>query len=292
MIPKRIFYVWGAKEPNGKAELMCLFSWFQNLKDFEVIEINEHSRQYFDFQKELNTNKWFNIVYKQKMWAYVADYIRIKTLYDNGGIYFDTDVMAIKNLSPLLNYPAFVGVQSKDRTEPAILGAEKGNPFLKQILDFYSDEIWHSDLYKLPDIFKHFLEINYGKQEYDFENIDDKPRAFEGITVLPRYNLIPFTPKQIRNENIREIGTNTYTIHWYKGSWNNPEIICFLENKNKCDLEYLFEKCSKIKTVSNMKVEYSNCWQKLFSCKKEYLGRSKHIVITILGIKLKIKAKL
>ena len=103
MIPKRIFYVWGANEPKGKAELMCLFSWFQNLKDFEIIEINDNSTEYFNFQEELKNNKWFKTVYDRKMWAYVADYIRIKTLYDNGGVYFDTDVMAIDRKSTRLN---------------------------------------------------------------------------------------------------------------------------------------------------------------------------------------------
>lgn len=292
MIPKRIFYVWGANEPKGKAELMCLFSWFQNLKDFEIIEINDNSTEYFNFQEELKNNKWFKTVYDRKMWAYVADYIRIKTLYDNGGVYFDTDVMAIKDLTPLLDNPAFVGIQSYDRTEPAILGAEKGNHFLKQMLDFYNDEIWHSSLYKCPDLFKHFLELNYGKQEYDFDNIDDEVRQYKDITLYPRKYLIPFSPAQIRKEDIRKISEDTYTIHWYKGSWSKPEIFYFLENKNKYNLSYLDEKCKQIKTKSEKGFQYNNIFERIFSIKDSYKKSKKYRIFTIFGIQIKHSVKL
>ena len=292
MIPKRIFYVWGANEPKGKAELMCLFSWFQNLKDFEIIEINDNSTEYFNFQEELKNNKWFKTVYDRKMWAYVADYIRIKTLYDNGGVYFDTDVMAIKDLTPLLDNPAFVGIQSYDRTEPAILGAEKGNPCLKQMLDFYNDEIWHSSLYKCPDLFKHFLELNCGKQEYDFDNIDDEVRQYKDITLYPRKYLIPFSPAQIRKEDIRKISEDTYTIHWYKGSWSKPEIFYFLENKNKYNLSYLDEKCKQIKTKSEKGFQYNNIFERIFSIKDSYKKSKKYRIFTIFGIQIKHSVKL
>lgn len=292
MIPKRIFYVWGANEPKGKAELMCLFSWFQNLKDFEIIEINDNSTEYFNFQEELKNNKWFKTVYDRKMWAYVADYIRIKTLYDNGGVYFDTDVMAIKDLSPLLDNPAFVGIQSYDRTEPAILGAEKGNSFLKQMLDFYNDEIWHSNLYKCPDLFKHFLELNYGKQEYDFDNIDDEVRRYKDITLYPRKYLIPFSPAQIRNEDISKISVDTYTIHWYKGSWSKPEIFYFLENKNKLNLKILDKKCQEIKEKASEGFKYNNILERILSLKEMYSKKKKYKILTVFGFQIKWSVKL
>lgn len=292
MIQKKIFYVWGSNEPKGKAELMCIYTWHQQLEGFEIIEINDKSSEYFNFENELKNNKWFKTVYDRKMWAYVADYIRIKTLYDNGGIYLDTDVMTVKNLSPLLNNPAFVGIQSYSRTEPAILGAEKGNPFLKQLLDFYNNEIWHSNLYKLPDIFKYFLERNYGKQEYDFDNINDKIRKYKEITLYPRKYLIPFTPVQIRNEDINKIFDDTYTIHWYKGSWSKPEIFYFLENKNKLSLKFLDEKCKQIKCESEKCFQYKNIFERIFSIKNSYHKSKKYKIFTIFGVQIKHSVKL
>lgn len=292
MIPKRIFYVWGANEPKGKAELMCMYTWHQQLQDFEIIEINEESTDYFNFQEELKNNKWFKTVYDRKMWAYIADYIRVKTLYDNGGIYFDTDVMAVKDLSPLLDNKAFVGIQSDYRTEPAILGCEKGNPFIKQILKFYSEEIWKSDLYILPDIFKYFLEKNYGEQNYDFENDTTGEIFYNEITLLPRRFLIPFTPKQLRNNFVSKTPTETYTIHWYKGSWAKPEIFYFLSNKNKLPLEELDKKCKEVKIEANKEFKYENLLERIFSIKTKYHRRKKYRILTILGLKIKRSEKI
>lgn len=66
------------------------------------------------------------------MWAYVADYVRIKVLYDNGGIYMDTDVTCVKNFDDFLNLPAFVGMQNERYVEPAILGSVEGNQLLEK----------------------------------------------------------------------------------------------------------------------------------------------------------------
>ena len=137
MIPKKVFYVWGANETKPEQVLKYIESWKKNLPGYEIIEINDRSKDYFDFEAELNQNRWFRTVYERKMWAYVADYIRVKVLYNNGGIYLDTDVEVIKDMSPLLNEPAFVGMQNETLTEPAILGAQQGNMFIKKISDFY-----------------------------------------------------------------------------------------------------------------------------------------------------------
>ena len=97
------------------------------------------------------------------MWAYVSDFIRLYTLYENGGIYFDTDVSVVQNMDNLLKEPAFVGMQSSsidgygDYVEPAILGAQKGNKFLEQVLDFYNKKIWNEPIYTMPKIFNYYL---------------------------------------------------------------------------------------------------------------------------------------
>ncbi|MCQ2562710.1 MAG: hypothetical protein MJ158_03815 [Alphaproteobacteria bacterium] len=112
MIPKRIFYVWGANEKKPRDVLVCIQTWRQMMPDYEIIELNEDDKTYFDYEENLKANKWFRTVYQNKMWAYVADYIRIKVLYEHGGIYFDTDVSVVKSLTPLLKNKCFVGMQN------------------------------------------------------------------------------------------------------------------------------------------------------------------------------------
>ena len=49
MIPKRIFYVWGANEPLKESVKKYIDSWKKFLPDYEIIQIDEESKKYFDF---------------------------------------------------------------------------------------------------------------------------------------------------------------------------------------------------------------------------------------------------
>lgn len=236
MIPKRIFYVWGANETKPEQVLKYIESWKKNLPGYEIIEINDRSKDYFDFEAELNQNRWFRTVYERKMWAYVADYIRVKVLYNNGGIYLDTDVEVIKDMSPLLNEPAFVGMQNETLTEPAILGAQQGNMFIKKISDFYNQEIWNSELYTLPQIFSKFIA-----EEYHIPPESGKLKEIvklKHLTIYPQEYLVPFQSGCFSRSAITD---KTYTIHWFNGSWVKPEILYFLENKHKMSIQEIDE---------------------------------------------------
>lgn len=209
------------------------------MPDYEIIEINQDSTEYFNFKKELAENKWFRTIYERKMWAYIADYVRIKTLYDNGGVYFDTDVSAVKTLDAFLENPAFVGIQDAsvdglyDLVEPAILGSEPGNPFLRQVLDFYSnhgiDTIWTTLIYTMPEVFKHVLEKNYGAQKYPAKS-QQEIINYGDLVLYPEKYFIPFryghefTPDCVVAE--------TCTIHWFGGSWVDMRTMNFLWSKH------------------------------------------------------------
>ncbi len=239
MIPKRVFYVWGADEEKRRDVNQCMLSWYKTLPDYEIIEINEKSKKYFDFQKELNTNPWFKEVHKRRLFAYVADYIRVKVLYEHGGIYLDTDVSVIKSFDDLLNNEAFVGIEGNNKSighewvEPAILGATKGNVFLKHIVDFYTNEVWESSLFVLPDIFGKFLNECYNIRSFPNKEEQVIIRT-KHITIYPEKFFIPFRLNQ--TYNFECIEPETYTVHWWNGSWNHTERLLFLENKHRLPL--------------------------------------------------------
>lgn len=52
--------------------------------------------------------------YKAKVWAFVSDYARLKVVYDNGGIYLDTDVELRKNLDSLREHGCYIGIQQNE----------------------------------------------------------------------------------------------------------------------------------------------------------------------------------
>ena len=131
-IPKIIHYVWmGGKEKPPKIK-KCIKTWKKHLKDYEFIEWNEKN---FD----INSNSFVKKMYENKKWAFVSDYVRAYAIYNYGGIYLDTDVFVIDKLDSLLNSRAFVGFEAPEYPFTAVFGAEKGHPFLKDILDSYDN---------------------------------------------------------------------------------------------------------------------------------------------------------
>lgn len=233
-IPKRIFYVWGAGEAKRPEVQKCIDTWKQFLPDYEIAELNEDNKEYFDYDHELKTNHWFKTVYSRKMWAYVADYIRIKALYEHGGIYFDTDVSVVKNMDKFLHNPAFVGMQSSsldgygDFVEPAICASQRGNKFFEQIVRFYDRAIWTESVYTMPRVFDHFL------REYQIFPFPIKSE--QQIIKLPDLTIYPeryFIPFRFRDKFSDEcIESDTHTVHWWGASWVKEENAKFLNHKH------------------------------------------------------------
>lgn len=237
-IPKRIFYVWGVGEEKSPKVKKCMQTWDEKLHGYEIIEINESSQFYFNFKKELAENKWFRTVYDRKMWAFISDYIRIKVLHKNGGVYFDTDVSVVRDIEFVLSENSFVGIQSSsldgraDWVEPAVCGCQKGNIFFQRVLSFYDKQIWQNDIYTMPQIFDFFLK------KFDIFPFPPKKEQVviqtSEITIYPEKYFIPYRFREEFNEQC--ITDNTYTIHWWGASWPTPENILFL--KYKSILEY------------------------------------------------------
>lgn len=86
MIPKKIHYVWVGGKEKPKNIRKCMKSWKKHLKDYEIIEWNENN---FD----INSHPFVKAAYNAKKWAFVSDYIRAYVIYNEGGIYLDTDVI-------------------------------------------------------------------------------------------------------------------------------------------------------------------------------------------------------
>lgn len=260
-IPKRIFYVWGVNEPKRDEVVKCINSWKKHLPDYEIVEINDDSKLYFNFQEELKSNEWFRTVYDHKMWAYVADYIRIKTIYENGGIYFDTDVSVVQNMDKFLKEPAFVGMQlsslegSGDYVEPAIYGAQKNNLLIGKIMEFYNEKIWQEPIYTMPQIFNYYLK------EYNIfpfpEKRNQKIIKTKDITIYPEKYFIPYRYGENYTEKCKR--KETHTIHWWGGSWVKPEVLTFLKNKHK-NFKYMKKtKISVIIPVYNVEDYLAEC---------------------------------
>ena len=143
MIPKVIHYCWFGRNPLPKSAKKCISSWRKFLPDFEIKEWNEDN---FD----VNIIPYARDAYQAKKYAFVSDYARFWILYHYGGVYFDTDVEAIKSLAALLKDGAFMGWEtpSADGTykiAPGLgLAAPAHFPLYKEILNGFEKLDFHS----------------------------------------------------------------------------------------------------------------------------------------------------
>ena len=105
MIEKKIHYCWFGKGEMKPLMKKCIKSWKKYCPDYEIIEWNEDN---FD----VNSTLWTKQAYEAKKYAFVSDYVRLKVLYEHGGIYMDTDVEVVKPIDEFLSHDAFCGYET------------------------------------------------------------------------------------------------------------------------------------------------------------------------------------
>lgn len=216
MIEKKIHYIWFGKEKPEKV-LKCIESWRKFLPEYEIIEWNEKN---FDVEKELKENKFFKECYKRELWAFVSDYVRVKVLYENGGVYLDTDMEIIKNLDPLLDAELFLGYENDSVLSFGIMGTIPKNIVFKKFLEFYQNEIWNSPLYIVTGILTKILKEEYGNKLFETS----------GIKIYPKEYFYPYNHDEEFTEKC--LTENTYGIHWWGKSWGKNPKVYFLKYKH------------------------------------------------------------
>ncbi|MCT0090508.1 glycosyltransferase, partial [Proteus mirabilis] len=75
--------------------LECIDTWKKYLPDYQIIEWNNESI------KEIKNN-YMEEAIKNKKWAFASDYIRLHALYNEGGIYLDTDIEVTNSFNEFL----------------------------------------------------------------------------------------------------------------------------------------------------------------------------------------------
>ena len=225
-IPKKLHYVWIGDSEKPEIFNKCLKSWQEKMPDYEIIEINKEN---FDLDDHIARNKFLRECYKRKLWAYIADYVRIHYLYENGGIYLDTDMEIVKDFSSLFeneNIEFFTGYESDDGIGMGLFGVSAKSKFLEKMIKFYDDEIYKSPLFTLPQITKYILKNDFS---FDFSKNEIRDEK-NGICIYKKEYFYPFLPKEKFDESI--VTENTYAIHWWHHSWKGSRPFLFLKTKH------------------------------------------------------------
>lgn len=196
MIPKIIHYCWfgNGEKPENITKIME--SW-SKLEGFKVIEWNESNIN-------IDEHPYLKKSYESKKYAFVSDYVRLKVLYKYGGIYLDTDVEIKKNFDEsILNESMFLSFMYNCNLSTAIIGAQKENKIIKELLNLYDD-----------------LELNYSPNNDVFTNyMLDKFEDFKlnnSMQLLD--NEVKIYPKEYF-ECPSFIKGKTYSVHQFTSTW-------------------------------------------------------------------------
>lgn len=208
-VPKVIYYCWFGRNELPKLAKKCLKSWQKYCPDYRIVRLDEDT---FDVEQ----NRYAREAYEAKKWAFVSDYARLKVLYDEGGIYLDTDVELLKPLDDLIRDGGFMGFDDQGIVSTGLgFACEKGNELVGALLADYDDISFirpdgSYDITPCPDRNTKTMEA----LGMDIHNTD---QVFMGIRMLPEDYLCPmnyYTGKI-------KITQNTYSIHRFSASWTS-----------------------------------------------------------------------
>ncbi len=205
---KYIHYCWFGDKEFPKLAKKCLESWEKFLPDYEIIKWSEEN-------VDLNECPFIKGAYENKKWAFVADYVRAKALKEYGGIYFDTDMEIIKDITPLLNCNTFLGVEDTGYVAVGVwYEKEKNSQLAIELLKKYQS-MKTFDVQKVSDFSIPILLSEILKKKSWKEGINTVQHLEGGIDIYPREYFYPYSYD--RTNNI--FTENTCMIHYYDASW-------------------------------------------------------------------------
>lgn len=234
MIPKVIHYCWFGENPLPQLAQRCIASWRKNCPDYEIKEWNESN---FDF----NCCTFAKEAYAAQKWAFLSDWARLHIIYNEGGIYLDTDVELIKSLDEMLKNKCFLAEETSGYVNTGLgFGAEKYNPIVGKLLQEYLNvhfvkENGSYDIIPCPQKnTKPLLELGYKFSGVQVWRIAE-------VTIYPPEYFCPLNYET----GILKKTSKTISIHLYNASWHNnlEKIIIKIENgATHSSLEYKFRR--------------------------------------------------
>ncbi|WP_295556741.1 glycosyltransferase [uncultured Stenotrophomonas sp.] len=200
MIDKKIHYCWFGGKPLPAMYERCVDSWNAWLPDFEIVRWDESNTA-------IDT-PFLKSCYARKEWAFLSDYVRLRVVHSEGGIYLDADVEVIKNMEPLLDCEMFIGEESRGRATTGVFGAVKGHAFMRACMDFIDERHEAKRPYMIaPEVAMETL----------------RTISKDGVRVLPPNYFYPYNPYDRESATkelmFQDITPDTFAIHHWGKSW-------------------------------------------------------------------------
>ena len=203
---KTIHYCWFGRGEKPEIIKKCMESWSKICPGYEIIEWNEDN---FD----INICPYVKQAYEAKKYAFVSDYARFYVLNKFGGVYLDTDVELIKDITPLLKED-FTGFENDTSVATGlIMYCCADNELCQAMLEEYNCDafIKEDGSLNMRTVCERVTDwlVERGLQ------LDGTTQRVAGYTI---YSAEYFNPTDMRTGKVT-ITCNTYSIHKYAASW-------------------------------------------------------------------------
>jgi mannosyltransferase OCH1-like enzyme len=212
MIPKRLHYVWvGSKLPSRQRGFID--SWRETNPGFEIVEWNEDN---IDMKIPAIAR-----AYARRRWATVADIARLIAVYQQGGIYLDTDFRVFRPLDGLLRHPCFFVFQYEQHPTDwvcnGVFGAVPGHPFVARAMET-AMRIRGNPL-GLDRPTKHGPKlITRLLRAEGLTHYSDSGVTLRDIFICPKTMFFPFDYGEEFTEDC--LTANTLAAHFWERSWS------------------------------------------------------------------------
>lgn len=221
MIPKIIHYCWFGGKPKPPLAEKCMASWQKYCPDYEIREWNERN---FDVSA---APLYVRQAYEAGRWAFVTDYVRLKALTEQGGVYLDTDVELLKPLDGYLNHEAFAGFEAADRVQTGLMACRKGFALFEEFLRHYDTAVFYRPD-GTQDVTTNVQVLTRLCREKGLQ-FNDTRQEVAGLTVYPRQVFCPVDYETMKLKKTRK----TAAIHWFSGSWHTEEELLAMEAEKR-----------------------------------------------------------
>ncbi|HGH3624644.1 glycosyltransferase family 32 protein [Acinetobacter johnsonii] len=198
MIPKIIHFCWFGGKKIPKELQVYIDGWRRKCDGWEFYLWDETT---FD----VNSHIFTKTAYEQKKYAYVSDYVRAWALYNQGGIYLDTDVEIKISLDCFLNLDAFSGFEKEGLPFTAVWGARKGHTLSKKVMDYYTGRSYSNKEEPNTNFISDYIVAEYSINP----NTDINQKGTNGIDEIYIYS---------SNYFCLDLPVN-YATHHFSGSW-------------------------------------------------------------------------
>ncbi len=225
----------------SELELICIESWKEILTDFQIKRWDESN---FDYEAFAFTRK----AYKLKRYAFVSDVCRLFALYQDGGIYLDTDMLVLKDFSTLLHEPFFIGEERKGIISAGVIGCESGSQVVQSLLE------------------------GYNRMSFDFDKPLNIPTYLNSVLDRSKIKIYPSDffyalPFKNRGEDFHAfVSANSLAVHLWNYSWRNQWSYLHEKKFNKSWEQYL--KALKLRGFSKKDNKYLLAFSKFWLANK------------------------